>query len=200
MVRPGITTKELDKYARDFLIINQVKSAFLGYKKFPAVLCTSVNDKGIHGVPSNYVLKNGDIIDLDLGIKHKGYFADMSKTIPVGQVNQKAKHLIKTTKNALIEGIAQAKPGNAIEDIGNAIENYVLKKGLKISRDFCGHGIGKKLHQLPNVRNYGTKGKGLKLKEGMVICIEPLVIGDGLKAHFEHMVLITKTGNKILTI
>ena len=217
-VRVGLTTLELEKKAKELMKSYGVKPAFLGYEGYPAVLCTSVNDVVVHELPSNRrVLRDGDIVSLDFGIKYQGFFTDMAITVPVGNISEEAKRLIMVTKKALKRAIKKTRPGNTVGDIGNTIQRYVEKQGFYIVRDLCGHGIGKNLHEEPQILNYGKRHKGVKLQEGMVICIEPMVaIGtsqirrakdgygfatkDGsLSAHFEHMIAVTKTGHRVLT-
>ncbi len=216
-VRVGIATEELEKRARELIKKYNVKPAFLGYEGYPAVLCVSVNDVIVHGLPSKYQIKDGDIVSLDFGIKYQGYFADMAVTIPVGNVTEEAKRLIRITKKALKRAIKKTRPGNTIGDIGNTIQRYVEKRGFFVVKELCGHGIGRELHEEPQVLNYGRRHTGAKLVPGMVFCIEPMVsmgterikkapdgfgyaTADGsLSAHFEHMVLVTKSGRKVLT-
>jgi len=216
-VKPGIRTKDLEIKARELMREYKVKPAFLGYEGYPASICTSVNDIIVHGIPSEYQLKEGDILSLDLGIKYKGYYADMAVTLPVGKISEEAQRLIRVTKKALKRAIKKARPGNTIGDIGNTIQRYVEKRGFYVIKELCGHGIGRELHEEPQILNYGKRHTGAKLKEGMVFCIEPMVaMGGGrikkapdgfgyatadgsLSAHFEHMVVITKKGRKVLT-
>lgn len=216
-VKAGITTKELDKLAYDFIIEHGGTPSCLGYEGFPATLCTSVNDEVVHGIPNNRKLKNGDIITIDMVIGYKGYQGDAAWTYEVGDVSPKKKYLMEHTEKALYEGIKQVKPGNHIGDISNAIEEYAKKHNLGVIRELCGHGIGTDMHEDPDVPNYGKKGEGPKLKEGMVICIEPMLnlgkryvymmdddwtikTDDGLpSAHYEHTILVTKDGYEILT-
>ena len=216
-VRPGITTKYLDKVAEDLVFKYGAKPSFKGYEGFPAVLCTCLNEELVHCIPSNRILKNGDIISLDLGILYKGFHTDMAVTVPVGSVSPEIQRLIRVTKKALKLGIKKVKVGNTIGDIGNTIQRYVEGQGFNVVRDLCGHGIGKKLHEDPQIPNFGKRRKGEKLKEGMVICIEPMIaVGswklkkaedgygyqtkDGsLCAHFEHTIAITKKGPFVLT-
>ena len=216
-IKAGITTKELDKLAYDFIIEHGGVPSCLGYEGFPATLCTSVNDEVVHGIPSNRKLKNGDIITIDMVIGYKGYQGDAAWTYEVGDISPKKKYLMKHTENALYEGIKQVKPGNHIGDISNAIEEYAKKHNLGVIRELCGHGIGTDMHEDPDVPNYGKKGEGPRLKEGMVICIEPMLnlgtreiymmddnwtikTDDGLpSAHYEHTILVTKDGYEILT-
>ena len=217
MVRPGISTMELDRAAEALILQLGAKPAFKGYDKFPYTLCASVNDIIVHGLPSEKPLVQGDIVGLDLGVIYQGYYSDMAVSVPVGEVSFDAKRLLMVTKKAMKLGIKKARPGNTTGDIGNTIQRYVEDQGYGLVRDLCGHGIGKKLHEDPQVPNYGQRHKGAQLKEGMVICIEPMVTmgdyrltqaGDGygyatkdgsLAAHFEHTIAITHDGCKILT-
>jgi len=216
-VRPGITTQELNKLAEELIFKFKTKPAFLGYDGFPATLCTSVNEVIVHGIPSNYQLKKGDIISLDSGLIYKGYFSDMAITVPVGEVSAEAARLIRVTKKSLNIALKKVRPGNTIGDIGNTIQRYIEKRGFNVVRELCGHGIGKELHQEPEILNYGKRKKGPVLKQGMVLCLEPMAaIGSGkikkapdlsgfqtidnsLSAHFEHMVVVTPSGCRILT-
>lgn len=216
-IKPGITTKELDRLAENFIRENGGIPTCKGYEGFPATLCTSVNDEVVHGIPSNRKLKNGDIITVDMVIGYHGYQGDAAWTYVVGDVSDKKKYLMKHTRNALLEGVKQVKPGNHIGDISNAVEVYAKEHKLGIVRELVGHGIGTEMHEDPDVPNYGKKGSGPKLKEGMVICIEPMLnLGsediymldddwtiktcDGLPAaHYEHTVLVTSDGYEILT-
>lgn len=217
MAKPGIKTIELDKTAEDLILKHGAKPAFKGYANFPYSLCVSVNENIVHGFPSDYILKEGDIVGLDLGVLYKGYNTDMALTVAVGNVSFEAKRLIAVTKKALKRGIKKVRPGNTIGDIGNTIQRYVESQGFGVVRDFSGHGIGKKVHEGPQIPNFGQRHKGLELKEGMVICIEPMVVmGDyntkkskdgygyatkdnSLAAHFEHTLAVTKEGVEILT-
>ncbi len=222
-VAPGVTTKELDLYAYTLIKEMGDEPAFLNYKPegqskaFPASLCTSVNNEIVHGIPGDEkVLKEGDIIAIDLGLKHKGLFTDHAITVPVGKVPKASQVLMQKTKEALCVGIEQAKAGNTVGDIGYAIEKFVGGK-YGIVRELSGHGVGKKIHEDPYIPNYGKRGKGQKLIPGMVVAIEPMLnIGkasilttsdgytiktaDGTRsAHFEHTVLITEGEPEILT-
>lgn len=217
MVKPGIITLELNRAAEALILKHGAKPAFKGYERFPYSLCASVNEVVVHGFPSDYILREGDIVGLDLGVLYKGYNTDMAVTVAVGQVSFKAKRLIDVTKKALKLGIKKARHGNTTGDIGNTIQRYVEDQGYGVVRDLCGHGIGKGLHEDPQVPNYGQRHKGTELKEGMVICIEPMItIGDyrlkkakdgygfatkdgSLTAHFEHTIAITKDGCRVLT-
>ncbi len=222
-VKPEITTAHLDQLARELIKKYGATSSFEGYrptsdsKPYPAVLCTCVNDEVVHGVPGSRALQEGDILSLDFGVKYKGYHTDSAITVPVGRVSKEAKKLIDTTKKSLDIGIKNAKAGARLGDLGYAIQTYVESKGYGVVRDLSGHGIGKNLHEDPMILNYGKPGAGLVLKEGMTIAIEPMVtegsyeveVGedgfvfktkDGkLSAHFEHTVVITKSGGETLT-
>lgn len=216
-VKPGITTKYLDKVASDLILRYGAAPSFKGFNNYPAALCTSINEEIVHAVPSDRVLRKGDILSLDLGIRFKRYCTDMALTIPVGKVDKKTKKLIAVTKKALEIGIEQAKPGNHLEDIGSAIQKYVEKNRFNVVRELCGHGVGKKVHEDPQILNYGERGKGIELKPGMVLALEPMVTvgdwhikktkdgfgyktkGNSLSAHFEHTLVITKKGVKTLT-
>jgi len=218
-VKPGVSAVELDRAGEALVLDYKAEPAFKGYGGFPSALCVSINAETIvHGVPTDYILKQGDIVSLDLGIKYRGFYSDMAVTLPVGEVDPETMRLLKTTKKALKIGIKKARDGNTVGDVGNTIQRFVEYQGFNVVRDLCGHGIGRNLHEEPQVPNYGKRHKGEELKEGMVICIEPMVtmgdyrlikIGDGfgfttkdgsLSAHFEHTVAITKNGGKILTI
>ncbi|MEA3399264.1 MAG: type I methionyl aminopeptidase [Patescibacteria group bacterium] len=218
--KPGVTTKELDDYAYK-LIKEKGDPAFLGYKSrpkdepYPASLCTSINNGVVHCVPSNRTLKDGDIASLDLGLKYKDLYTDHAITVPVGNISKANQELLNVTREALMVGIQEARPGNTVGDIGYAIEKFVNKR-YGIVRVLSGHGVGKKVHEDPFIPNFGKKGKGEKLVSGMVVAIEPMLnIGgddvvfdnfdvrtkDGsLGAHFEHTILITENDPEILTM
>ncbi|MDP2947413.1 MAG: type I methionyl aminopeptidase [Nanoarchaeota archaeon] len=224
-VKPGITTKELDKVAEDLIFSaqgrsasgGQIQPAFKGFNHYPNALCTSVNEEIVHAVPSNRILKEGDLITLDLGIKYHDYCTDMAITVAVGKIDKKLQKLMNVTEKSLELGIKQCKPGNRLGDIGHTIQNYIETNGFNVVRDLVGHGIGKKVHEEPEVLNYGEKATGIVLKPGMVLAIEPMiVIGDyqverakdgfaflskdrSISAHFEHTVAITKKGCRVLT-
>ena len=216
-VAPGLTTQELDKLAEELILSYGAKPAFKGYGGFPNSLCTSLNEQIVHGVPSKRRLIEGDILSLDSGVIYQGFYSDMAVTVPIGSVSPKILKLIQVTKKALRKAIVQVKPGKTIGDIAFAIQKHVESDGFQVVRQLCGHGIGRQLHEKPDVLNFGQKHKGLELKEGMVIAIEPMaVIGqpgikkgpDGfcyqtadhsLSAHFEHTVAVTKEGPRILT-
>ena len=217
MAKPGITTLELDRASEALILKKGAKPAFKGYDNFPYSLCASVNDVIVHGFPSNYRLKDGDVVGLDLGVLWKGYNTDMAVTVAIGNVSFEAKRLLQVTKKALKLGIKKARSGVTTGDVGNTIQRYVEDQGYGVVRDLCGHGIGKEVHEDPQVPNYGQRHKGMELKEGMVICIEPMVtmgkyqlrkardgygfatIDGSLSAHFEHTIVITKDGCRVLT-
>jgi len=216
-IKPGITTKELDQLAEKYIRSIGGIPTCKGYEGFPASLCTSVSDEVVHGIPGNRKLKDGDIITIDMVIDYKGYQVDAAWTYAVGEISDEKKYLMEHTEKALYEGIKQVKPGNRIGDISNAVQEYAESHKLGVVKELVGHGIGKEMHEDPEVPNYGMKNTGPRLKEGMVICIEPMlnlgtadicildddwtiVTGDEKpSAHFEHTVLITKDGYEILT-
>jgi len=216
-VKSGITTKYLNEVAEDLILKYDAESSFKGFNKYPVTLCTSINQEIVHALPSERKLKQGDILSLDLGIRYKGYCTDVAITIPAGEVDKRTKKLIDVTRKSLEIGIKQCKLGNHLEDIGWAIENYVKKHSFNVVRELCGHGIGKKVHEDPQILNYGKKRGGPKLKQGMVLALEPMVVtGDwkiekckdgfgyrtkdnSLSAHFEHTIAITKNGPIVLT-
>lgn len=216
-VKPGVTTGSLNIEAERLIRKAGASPAFLKYLGFPASLCVSVNEVIVHGVPGFYVLKEGDIVSLDLGIRYKELITDMAVTLPVGEISEKAQKLITVTGEALWLAIDQALPGNSIGDIGFAIQNYVASQGFNVIKDLVGHGVGYEVHEEPEIFNFGERGVGPELKEGMVLAIEPMVsagdwhikqLKDGsfvtrdgsLAAHFEHTVAITKSGAEILTL
>ena len=216
-VEPGISTQELNRVAETLILNSGGKPSFKGYDGFPATLCTSINEEIVHGAPSKRKLKNGDILSLDLGMKRKGFHVDMAITLPIGEVDPEVKRLVRITKKVLKIGIKKTKIGNTINDIGNTIQRYVESQGFNVIRDLCGHGIGKELHEEPKILNYGKRHTGFKIKQGMVFCLEPMVtMGDwkikktkdgfgyqtvdgSLSAHFEHTIVVTKTGCQVLT-
>ena len=216
-IKPGITTKELDKLAYDFIISQDATPSFLNYEGYPASICTSINEEVVHGIPSNRKLKNGDIIGIDIGACYQGYHGDSAWSYEVGSVSREKAYLLEHTEKALYEGLKQVKPGNHIGGISNAIEEYATAHKLGVVRELVGHGIGNNLHEKPDIPNYGKKGTGPILKEGMTIAIEPMlnlgtrkiylldddwtiITQDGSpSAHFEHTVVVTKNGYQILT-
>jgi len=216
-VKPGVTTLELDAIAESEIRKAGAIPAFKGYKGFPATLCISVNEEIVHGIPSNKKLKPGDIVGLDLGAIWEGFYGDAARTVAVGQIREEAQKLVEVTEKSLLLGIEQAKPGNRIGDIGYAVQSFVEQHGFSVVRDFVGHGIGRNLHEDPQIPNYGKPGHGPRIKAGMVLAIEPMVclgrpdveIMDdnwtavtrdrSLSAHFEHSVAITANGPVILS-
>ena len=214
---PGITTKELDKLAEEFIRSKGATPSFLNYNGYPASICTSVNNEVVHGIPSNRRLKKGDIISIDIGACYKGYHGDSAWTYAVGEVDNEKQYLLKYTEKALYEGLKSIKPGNRIGDISNTIETYAEKHNLGVIKELVGHGIGSALHEEPDVPNYGKKGTGPVLKKGMVIAVEPMLnygsediymLDDGWtivtdddspSAHFEHTIVVTEDGYEILT-
>ena len=216
-LKEGITTKELDRLAEDFIRKHDATPSFKGYEGFPASICTSINNQVVHGIPGNRKLKNGDIISIDIGACYKGFHGDSAWTHPVGEIDSDKKYLLEHTEKALYEGIKQVKPGNRVGDIAYAIEQYAIKHNLGVVKELVGHGVGTSVHEDPEVPNYGKKGTGTLLKEGMVIAIEPMLnlgtadiymldddwtieTDDGMpSAHFEHTVAVTKDGYQILT-
>ncbi len=218
LVKPGATTADLDLFAQTRTKELGAKPAFKGYHGFPATLCVSVNEEVVHGIPSKKrVLKEGDIVGIDFGVILDGWFGDSARTFPVGRVSPEAEKLLEITEKSLHLGIAEARAGNHLFDIGSAVQNFVESHGYSVVREFVGHGIGKSLHEDPQVPNFGIRGKGMLLKPGMVLAIEPMinagkpevrVLSDGwtavtadkaLSAHFEHTIAITERGPEILT-
>jgi methionyl aminopeptidase len=217
-VRPGVSTRELDRLAEAFIRDSGGEPAFKGYRGFPASICASINEEVVHGIPSaNRILREGDIISLDIGVKREGFFGDAARTFPVGEVGSTATRLLEVTQRALDAGIAQTRPGNRVSDISAAIESEVTRSRFKVVRALVGHGIGRELHEEPQVPNYGRMGEGPKLREGMVLAIEPMVnagsaevltLSDqwtvvtadrSLSAHFEHTVAIGADGPVVLS-
>ncbi|MFA6281894.1 MAG: type I methionyl aminopeptidase, partial [Candidatus Omnitrophota bacterium] len=219
LIKPGITTKQLEESFDNYLkSYPEMSGAFRGFMGYPASLCISINEEVIHGIPKiSVVIKDGDVVSIDLGIKYKGLFVDTAYTFIAGKASKEAKRLVKATYQSLRVGIKQARIGATIGDIGFAIQTFLEKKGFSVIRKFVGHGIGRSLHSYPEVPNFGVKGEGEKLCEGMAIAIEPMVsvggydvvvLSDGwtaktkdnsLSAHFEHTIAITKKGPVILT-
>jgi len=218
IVSPGISTLELDEYAEKRIRAAGAKPAFKGYRGYPRTLCTSINDQVIHGIPSKgVILKNGDLLSIDVGAIVDGFYGDAAVTVPVGSISAKAEKLITVTAEALALGIEQARPGNRLFDISAAIQTHVEEFGYSVVREFVGHGIGRSLHEDPQVPNFGARGRGIRLQSGMVLAIEPMVnmggsatvvkednwtavTADGsLSAHVEHTVAILDDGPKVLT-
>lgn len=217
-VAPGVTTGELDRYAAKRCQELGVVPAFKGYHGFPGCICISVNDEVVHGIPSDKrVLQEGDIVGIDFGVKHQGWFGDSARSVAVGQIRPETQRLLDVTRESLMKGVEACRAGNRVFDIGHAVQNYVETAGFSVVREFVGHGIGRALHEDPQVPNYGPKGKGMLLQVGMVLAIEPMinagkpdvrVLKDGwtavtvdksMSAHFEHTVAITENGPEILT-
>jgi methionyl aminopeptidase len=218
LVAPGVSTMDLERAAEKRIRDLGAKSAFKGYYDYPCVLCTSINQEVVHGIPSETrLLAAGDIVSIDCGVVLDGYYGDAAVTVPVGEISDEARNLIAITEESLQRGIAAAQPGNRVGDIGAAVQEFVEAAGFSVVREFVGHGIGTKLHEDPQIPNYGIREHGLKLREGMVIAIEPMVNAGGASvrvlddkwtavtedgkpsAHFEHCVAITKDGPVILT-
>jgi len=217
MVVPDISTKEIDRFVESFITSKGAYPAFKGYRGFPASVCTSVNNEVVHGIPSLRRLRKGDIISLDIGVYYKGFYGDGAITLPVGEADGTARRLLAVTEDALYQGIGKALTGNRLLDISHAIQSYVEANGFSVVRNFVGHGIGRALHEDPQVPNFGKKGEGPILREGMTLAIEPMVnaggweveiLDDGwtavtkdgsLSAHFEHTVALTDNGPIILT-
>ena len=218
-VQPGVTTEEIDRIAYEYIIKQGAKPNFLNYNGFPATACISINDEVIHGIPSKKrVIKEGDIVSIDLGAVLDGYNGDNAATFAAGKISPEAERLINTTRESLYKGIEAAVAGGRIGDISSAVQTYCEERGFSVVRDFVGHGIGAKLHEDPSVPNYGTPGRGVRLLPGMTLAIEPMInmggyevrqLSDGwtiktkdgsLSAHFEHTVAITADGPKILTL
>lgn len=216
-IKPGITTKELDTLAYNFIISKNATPSFLNYDGFPATICTSVNEEVVHGIPSDYKLKNGDIISIDIGACYKGYHGDSAWTYSVGDISNKKAYLMEHTEKALMEGLKAVRAGNRIGDIGYAINEYAVKHNLGVVKELVGHGVGTNVHEEPDVPNYGRKNTGPILKEGMVIAIEPMlnlgtpniyileddwtiITADNKpSAHYEHTIAVLKDGYEILT-
>ena len=217
-VRPGVTTLELEEFAATRAAERKVRPAFKGYRGYPCVLCASVNKEVVHGIPSkSRTLQEGDIISLDFGVEYQGYYGDAAVTVPVGKINPVREKLLRVTRESLDKAIENVRPGNHLGDIGAAVQKWVEKDGFSVVRDFVGHGIGTKMHEEPNVPNYGEPGKGPRLEEGMVFAIEPMVNAGGPavrvlddhwtavtadgsdSAHFEHTVAVTSNGPWVLT-
>lgn len=217
MIQPGITTMELDQEAELFIRARNARPAFKGYQGFPGTLCTSINEEVVHGIPGSRKLKNGDIISLDVGAIRDGFCSDACRTFAVGKISKQAEKLMDVTRKSRDAGIAQAVPGGHIGDIGAAVQKIVESSGFSVVRDFVGHGIGRDIHEDPQIPNFGTRGAGPEIREGMVFAIEPMVnqgtwkvkvLKDGwttvtadgkLSAHFENSIAVTTEGPVVLT-
>ena len=218
MVKPGVSTKAIDKAVHDFIVSQGAKPSFLHYSGYPASACISVNATVIHGIPSGYILKEGDIVSVDVGAFYKGFHGDCAATFPCGEISDEAAKLIQVTRQRFFEGLRLATQGNRVSDISHAIQTYVESNGFSVVRSFVGHGVGRQLHEEPEVPNYGKPGHGPRLLKGMTIAIEPMVnvgvydvhvLKDGwttvtadgkLSAHYENTVLITDGEPEILTV
>lgn len=216
-VKAGVTTKELDRVAYNFISSHNAKPSFLNYEGFPASICVSINDEVVHGIPGNRKIKNGDIVSVDVGVEIHGYHSDAARTYIVGDVEPEVRDLVVNTEKALYQGLQQIKEGAKIGDIGAAIEDYAHRHGLSVVEELVGHGVGTNIHEDPDVPNFGKKGCGLTLRAGMVIAVEPMLnLGERYiymhdddwtistddempSAHFEHTVVVTKDGYEILT-
>jgi methionyl aminopeptidase len=217
MAQPGVTTRELDRYAEAKIRARGGIPTFKGYRGFPASICTSINEEVVHGIPSDRKLCAGDIVGIDCGVTLDGYVADAAITVPVGEVSEEVQRLLRVTEEALYRAIEQARVGNRLYDISYAVQSYAEAHGYSVVRDFCGHGVGRQMHEDPQVPNFGTPGRGLRLRPGLVLAIEPMlnmgtheveIADDGwtvrtvdrkLSAHFEHTIAITERGPIILT-
>ncbi len=218
LVKPGITTIELDRFTEEFLRKKGAKPAFKGYRDYPSTICASINNQVVHGIPSDkVVLNSGDIISIDIGAVIDGFYGDAAITLPVGDISTEASRLLKITETALYEGIKMAIAGRRLSDISNAVQSCVEGNGYSVVRDFVGHGIGQSLHEEPQIPNFGRAGQGPRLKTGMTLAIEPMVnmgrweiqiLGDNwtavtkdgsLSAHFEHTIVVTDDAPEILT-
>ena len=216
-IKPGVTTKELDRLCEEYILSRGATPSFKGYDGFPGTVCASVNEEVVHGIPSDRVLKNGDIITLDIGACYKGYHGDSAWTYPVGEISEEKKYLMEHTEKSLFKGLGVIHDGTYVGDIGYAVSKYASEHNLGVVRELVGHGVGCDVHEEPDVPNYGARHTGPVLKEGMVIAVEPMlnlgsrkiylledgwtiITADGKpSAHFEHTVLITKDGYEILT-
>lgn len=216
LIRPGVSTAHVNKMVHDFIVSQGAKPTFLGYGGFPAACCISVNDEVIHGIPSDRIIREGDIVSVDVGAAINGYTGDNAATFAAGTVSEEARKLMDVTEQCLYKAIEAAQPGNRLGDVGYAVQAYAESFGFAVVRDFVGHGVGKKLHEEPEVPNYGTPGRGIRLLPGMTLAIEPMINAKGsevkvlkngtvltasgsLSAHFEHTIAITADGPVILT-
>lgn len=218
MIKPGIQTKDLDEYAERRTREMDAVPAFKGYRGYPASLCTSINEEIVHGIPSSRTLRSGDIISLDFGVVYDGFYGDAAVTYPVGEITPPAEKLIATARESFTKGVAKVKEGNRLSDVSYAIQSHVESQGFSVIRSFVGHGIGFSLHEEPQIPNFGSPGRGPKLRPGMVLAIEPMIaIGNweveilsdnwtavtkdrSLSAHYEHTVALTQNGVEILSL
>jgi len=215
---PGVTTRDLDELAADMIRDGGCTPSFLGYHGYPATICTSPNNVIVHGIPDEYALKEGDLLSVDVGVIFEGYHGDAARTFPIGQVSEESERLVRVTEEAMVAGIAQVEAGARVGSISAAVQKVAEGGGFSVVREYVGHGIGEQMHEEPQIPNFGEPGKGLRLKEGMALCIEPMVnIGGwrtelledgwtvvtadgGLSAHFENTVAITDEGPEVFTI
>ncbi|MBI3941392.1 MAG: type I methionyl aminopeptidase [Chloroflexi bacterium] len=218
IIQPGISTKDIDKIAHEAILARKATPSFLGYHGYPASVCTSVNEEVVHGIPGARILEEGDIISLDMGVIYQGFQGDSAITVGVGAISDQARKLLETTEGSLCAGITKARSGNRLGDIGAAVQEYAESRGFSVVRQYCGHGIGRNMHEDPQVPNYGLPGKGLMLRPGVTLALEPMinvgdwrtrVLSDGwtvvttdgeLSAHFEHTIAITTGEAEILTL
>ncbi len=217
-IHDGIKTEELNRIAAEYIKKAGGEPAFKGYQGYPKTICTSINEEVVHGIPSERTIKEGDIVGIDVGVRLNGYYADAARTFSVGKISDEAKHLIKTTEDSLNIGIQQCYEGNRLSDISHAIQTTAEKEGFSVVRRYVGHGIGRKMHEDPQIPNYGDPGHGPELKSGMVFAVEPMVNIGGFKvdvlddkwtvvtadrklsAHFEHTVLVTESEPEVMTL
>ena len=215
---PGVKTSFIDERVEEFIIQQGARPAFKGYRGFPASLCISINDQVVHGIPSERIIQDGDLVSVDIGVDYRGYFTDAAFSVVAGSDNGVASQLVRVAKKSLFRGIEKAKVGNRIGDISHAIQKYIEKNHFSVVRDFVGHGLGRSLHEEPQIPNFGLKNQGPLIKKGMVLAIEPMVNekgyqveiledgwtvvtrDQGLSAHYEHTVLVTENGPEILTM
>jgi methionyl aminopeptidase len=215
--KPGITTLALNQIAEKEAAKRSAKPAFKGYSGYPHALCCSLNEQVVHGMPSGRRLVEGDILSIDFGVIYDGFYGDAALTLPIGEISESAQRLLRVTEESLYAAIAATQPGNRLSDISFAVQSYVEQRGYSVVRDFVGHGIGKNLHESPQIPNFGRPGRGVRLKSGMVLAIEPMInekgpevsvledgwtavtCDGGLSAHFEHTVAVTEEGPEILT-
>jgi len=218
LIAPGVTTRELDRFAEREIRARGGVPAFLHYKGYPATLCTSINDVIVHGIPNERTLLEGDIVGIDCGVLYKGYYGDAARTFACGKVSEQAAKLLRVTQEALDLAVQQVRPKNRLQDIGSAVQRHVEANGFSVVREFVGHGVGTSLHEEPQVPNFGDPGKGMKLRPGMVLAIEPMVNAGGhdvrmdadgwtartadgsLSAHFEYSVAVTDRGPRVLGV
>ena len=216
-IQPGVRGEDLDRFAEDYICSQRAVPAFKGYLGYPATLCISINDVVVHGIPNGHLFEEGDIVSIDCGAVKNGYYGDSARTFPVGKISDNLQKLMEVTETSLYLGIKEAKAGNWVSDIGHAIQHYVEGFGFSVVRELVGHGIGTQLHENPQVPNYGDPGHGIELKPGMCIAIEPMINAgkkdiftqedgwsvctrDGMQsAHFEHTIVVTEEGGKILS-